>query len=111
MIFLASQERCNTLPPISDGRDTVLYIPPSNVFIAYLPTDEHYVGTIATYKCSPGYQLVGGSVRACIPGGMWYGTEPTCGMLNCIAFYVTYSLCQWYFYQLCVLLIFVQFII
>ena len=46
---------------------------------ATLPLGRRYVGTIATYSCSPGYQLVGGSSqRACGPNGTWNGTEKYC---------------------------------
>ena len=79
LIFLASQEKCDDLTSINEG--SILYIPPRHVS-ATLSDGERYVGTIAT--CASGYQLVGGSVRACVPGGMWNGTEPTCGMLNYI---------------------------
>ncbi len=78
--FIASQERCDTLPSISDG--SVIYVPPRSVFILDLPAGKRYVGTIATYRCFRGYQLVGGSVRVCFPRGIWNGTKPTCGMLN-----------------------------
>ncbi len=74
-----TNERCDDLPLISDG--SISYIPPGHVS-ATLSAGKHFVGTIATYSCSPGYQLVGGSGRACVPEGMWNGTEPTCSMLN-----------------------------
>ena len=36
-------------------------------------------GTIATYSCSPGYQLVGGSsLRVCGPNGTWNELQPSC---------------------------------
>ena len=78
--ILASGERCDNLPSISDG-SKILYVPHYSI-LPDLSAGKHYVGTIATYSCSPGYQLVGGSVRTCVQGGMWNGTEPTCGMLN-----------------------------
>ena len=56
----------------------ITYTPP-RVVSAALPSGERYTGTIATYSCSPGYQLVGGSsLRACGPDGTWNGTEPAC---------------------------------
>ncbi len=58
---------------------SISYTPPRHVS-GNLLDGERYVGTIAT--CSPGYQLVGGSVRACVPSGIWNGTGPTCGMLT-----------------------------
>ena len=37
------------------------------------------MGTIATYSCSPGYQLVkGSSLKVCGPNGTWNGTQPLC---------------------------------
>ena len=75
----ASDERCFDFPLINDG--SILYVPPGSV-LPNIPAGEHYIGTIATYRCSPGYQLVGGLARTCVPGGMWNGIEPTCGMLN-----------------------------
>ncbi len=58
LIFLVSNEICNDLLSISDG--SISYIPPHHVS-ATLPNGKRYVGTIET--CSPGYQLVGGSMR------------------------------------------------
>ncbi len=76
--FSALNARCDDLPSISDS--SIQYTPPGSAFIN-LPDGEHYVGTIAVYKCSLGYKLVGGSVRACVPGGMWNGKMPTCGII------------------------------
>ena len=40
-------------------------------------------GQIATYSCSTGYNLVGGSNRTCQATGVWLGSAPTCeGMLH-----------------------------
>ena len=61
---------------------TIVYTPPRAVS-ASLPASKRYTGAIATYSCSPEYQLVGGSsVRACGPDGMWNGTELFCGRRN-----------------------------
>ncbi len=76
IIFLASEERCANLPSTNGS---ILYVPPDNIF-HNLPAGKHYVGTIATYICSLWYQLVGGSVKTCISGGMWNGTV-ICGKL------------------------------
>ena len=58
----------------------ITYTPPADVSFDVLPVGQRFIGTIATYSCSPGYQLVGGSsLRACGPGGTWNGTEPSCG--------------------------------
>ena len=70
---------CSDLPETNNG--TISYTPPRGVF-STLPAGQRYTGTIATYSCSPGYQLVGGSsLRACGPDGMWNGTQPFCGKL------------------------------
>ena len=59
-----------------------IYTPPRAVSAGLL-IGQRYTGTIATYSCSPGYQLVGGSsLRACGNNGIWNGTEPVCGMYN-----------------------------
>lgn len=36
------------------------------------------IGDTATYTCSDGYILSGNSMRLCLPGGIWNGTEPVC---------------------------------
>ena len=70
-------DRCDDLVSISNG--TINYTPHRAVF-ATLPYGQRYIGTIATYSCSPGYQLVeGSSLRACGPDATWNGTEPSCG--------------------------------
>ena len=56
----------------------IIYTPPRDVSGNSLPAGQRYMGTIATYSCSPGYQLVGGSLRACGPSGTWNGTQPSC---------------------------------
>ena len=67
---------CRNLLEIPNG--AITYTPPRGVS-AILPGGQRYRGTIATYSCSPGYQLINGSsLRACGPGGTWNGTEPSC---------------------------------
>ena len=58
----------------------IVYTPPRDVSgLGYLSAGQRYTGTIATYSCSPGYQLVGGSsLRACGPDRNWNGTQPLC---------------------------------
>ena len=63
----------------------------NNAEVSYTPPDSssgegvQYIGTIATYICSSGYQLVGGtSVRACGADGEWNGTVPSCGKCTTI---------------------------
>ena len=68
---------CDDLPVISNG--SISYTP-SRSLSAGLPDGERYTGTIATYNCSSGHQLVGGSsLRACGANGTWNGTAPSCG--------------------------------
>ena len=35
-------------------------------------------GTVATYSCADGYELVGEGSRVCLVGGTWTGAEPHC---------------------------------
>ena len=68
---------CHNLSDVSNG--FITYTPPRQVS-PILPSGQRYRGTVATYSCSPGYQLVGGSsLRACGPDGTWNGTELSCG--------------------------------
>ena len=68
---------CNDLPVMNNTE--VTYTPPRFVS-AGLPDGKRYTGTIATYNCSSGYQLVGGSsLRACGADGEWNGTASSCG--------------------------------
>ena len=67
---------CDDLPDINNGPE-VSYTPPRSVSPS-LPVGKRYTGTIATYICSSGYQLVGwSSLRACEADGEWNGTS--CG--------------------------------
>ena len=76
---LPSAERCFDLPQIANGN--IRYTPPS-ALSSTLEPGRRFIGTIATYSCLPGYQLVGGSlVRVCVIGGIWNGIEPSCGKI------------------------------
>ena len=35
-------------------------------------------GSLATYTCNSGYELVGNGIRTCLASGVWSGTEPFC---------------------------------
>ena len=61
------------------------------------------MGTVAAYTCPPEYEQVGGSsLRACVPDGIWNGTEPSCGKSQCthsgcmlaLNFYIINSVCN-----------------
>ena len=70
--------RCDDISDINN-ETSIAYTPP-RVVSAALPSGQRYIGTIVTYSCSLGYQLVGGSsLRACGPDGTWNGTESACG--------------------------------
>ena len=40
------------------------------------------LGSVASYSCTSGYELMGGANRTCSTDGVWSGEEPACeGML------------------------------
>ena len=39
---------------------------------------DSMVGSAASYRCSPGFMLIGNDRRTCNPDGLWSGTEPFC---------------------------------
>ena len=63
------------LPDVINGE--VTFTPP-HLETSRLPEGKRYTGTIATYSCSSGYQLVGSSLRACGADGTWNGTTTSC---------------------------------
>ena len=68
---------CDDLPVTNNSE--VSYSPPHSVS-ASLSDGKRYTGTIATYTCSSGYQLVEeSSLRDCGANGEWNGTAPSCG--------------------------------
>ena len=78
---------CDDLSEITHG--FIFYCPIHDVS-AGLPAGQRYTGTIATYSCSPGYQLMGGSsLRACGLDGSWNGTELFCG--NYYDYFITFA--------------------
>ena len=80
--FYPHTVRCINLPDIANG--AIIYTPPLMVSFDVLHTGQRLVGTIATYSCSPGYQLVGGSsLRVCGPDGAWNGTTLSCEGKHC----------------------------
>ena len=80
--FYSHTVRCLSLPEIVNG--VITYIPPLGVSSDVLLTGQRFVGTIATYSCSPGYQLVGrSSLRGCVPDQTWNETMPSCEGKHC----------------------------
>ena len=79
---------CGDLPDITNGE--VTYTPPRSLS-ATLPVGKRYTGTIATYSCSSGYQLIGSSLRACGADGTWNGTTTSCGNFYCLCFHIQIS--------------------
>ena len=50
--------------------------------------DDNFEGSICTYVCLPGYQLVGTSELECVEGtGRWNLDPPRCGKLNLRTFW------------------------
>ena len=41
------------------------------------------VGSVATYICSLGFQLIGQNSRECLSSGEWTGQAPTCVAILC----------------------------
>ena len=40
--------------------------------------DGTRLGSMATYQCNTGYELVGDSERQCTEEGVWSGNQPDC---------------------------------
>ena len=55
--------KCGSLSDVENGRVNVT---------------DNTVGSIATYSCDHGFQLVGKSKRTCLSSGVWSGNEPNC---------------------------------
>ena len=71
--------RCDNLL-INLTNEVITYTPPRGVSSHLQAAGHWFTGTIATYSCSQGYQLVGGSSSSvCGPNGTWNGTKPSCG--------------------------------
>ena len=41
-------------------------------------------GTVATYSCADGYELVGEENRTCLVDGTWTGAEPQCRSMSSV---------------------------
>ena len=77
LILIIAVEVCDTLTSPENGQVTLT---------------SRTVGSVATYSCGVGYNLVGSVSRMCQMGSgrlEWSDSEPTCGMilstLNCNA--------------------------
>ena len=82
ILHMHTVTNCDDLPTVINGDSEVTYTPPRSVS-ASLPDGKRYTGTIATYSCSSGYQLIGSSLRACGADGTWNGTTTLCGNFHC----------------------------
>ncbi|XP_037075251.1 LOW QUALITY PROTEIN: CUB and sushi domain-containing protein 1-like [Pollicipes pollicipes] len=47
------------------------------------PKETFRVGATVTYKCKPGYKVVGDALRSCRSSGAWAGLPPTCVYVDC----------------------------
>ena len=49
-------------------------VPPENGGVEFTTS----IGDTAVYMCDDGFILSGNSVRLCLPGGIWNGSDPVC---------------------------------
>uniref|UniRef100_M3ZHP6 Sushi, von Willebrand factor type A, EGF and pentraxin domain containing 1 n=1 Tax=Xiphophorus maculatus TaxID=8083 RepID=M3ZHP6_XIPMA len=49
-----------------------------SINVTYAP-----VGSVVSYSCEEGYELVGEPVRQCVSGRLWTGDEPVCRPVSC----------------------------
>ncbi|GFR11206.1 sushi, von Willebrand factor type A, EGF and pentraxin domain-containing protein 1 [Trichonephila clavata] len=54
-----------------------------NIPHGYAKWNSSRYGAATTYECSPGYKLIGESVRLCGLSGSWSGDEPNCIIREC----------------------------
>ena len=69
LIFFPSE--CNALDVIAGGAVRYNSAEPS-------ASGGFTGGTVATYSCADGYELVGEENRTCLVGGTWTAAEPQC---------------------------------
>ena len=50
----------------------------ANGTVTYNTSGALTSGTVATYSCEDGYELVGEETRICLVDGTWTGAEPEC---------------------------------
>ncbi len=60
--------QCPALEPIQNG--AITYFPD------FIP--DFNDGTVATYRCNPGFFLVGIATRTCLISSTWAGQPPVC---------------------------------
>ena len=66
---------------------------PPNGVISY--TSGTLLGSMATYTCDPGYDLIGGdALRTCSSDGDWNGMEPTGCQRKCALTLSRRTLCK-----------------
>ena len=62
---------------------------PSHAVVTFTP-DNIRPGTVATYECEPGFELLGPSRRLCSSNGTWTPAGiPFCGKSRCFLFFLT----------------------
>ncbi|PIK33679.1 hypothetical protein BSL78_29505 [Apostichopus japonicus] len=64
---------CN---PVSCGH-------PPNIINGYIMTKDHTYGSLLTYGCVPGYNLVSHGKLRCAVDRSWKGDVPSCEPVNC----------------------------
>lgn len=67
---------CPDLPELANG--VITYTPPSDVS-TFLPDEQRFIGTVATYDCLEGYQLANETMQnVCVQNGTWNETDIFC---------------------------------
>ena len=81
---------CHRISIIHTSITPSLLIFSSAVFCPLLPVPlngtidptSNTIGSIASYSCDVGYELVGNMMRVCQSNGMWDGEDPQCRPLG-----------------------------
>ena len=66
--------------PFCQGRNCARLVDIQNGRVSFSSTS---VGSVATYICNQGFELIGSSRRTCQSNGQWSGREPVCTGLRC----------------------------
>lgn len=82
----ATTRRCLSTGHWSGGAPSCQSISCPKLFAPYygsVSTNGQQPGSIATYRCSSGFLLVGESTRRCLTSGHWSGKAPVCQPIKC----------------------------